>query len=220
MMRRPAIALTLLALAATLLLAAPAPARVATASFSPPSLYEVKQAQLKVDETGSFSGGAVSWSGEGHRVEKVVDDPELPSLPAPLPSSGGGVAVVTERVTEGEEIETDEDGRKDPCGISWTEEEPGGFTVLVKPAGHGKLQTVWEIPHGIATDACGFGYDLFAGSALRVKSTVKGKIGAARLVLTSKGRELKSDPRGDGKVEQELDWDGKVVLERVTKKTR
>jgi hypothetical protein len=185
---------------------------------APPTLYEVKQAQLKVDESGSYSGGAVSWSGKGDRQEKYVPDPELPSLPAPLPSSGGGVAVLTQLVSKGEETEIDEEGKKDPCSGSWTEEESGGFTVLVKPLPQGKLETIWEIPHGIATNRCGFGYDLLPGGTVREKSIVKGHIGAGRLVLTVKDKEGKSRARGGGRDDQELEWDGEVVLERVTKK--
>jgi hypothetical protein len=131
---------------------------------APPTLYEAKQAQLKVDESGGYSGGAVSWSGNPGRQRRRRDRNRQGRLP------------------------------------------------------QGKLETIWEIPHGIATNRCGFGYDLLPGGTVREKSIVKGHIGAARLVLTVKDKEAKSRARGGGRDEQELEWDGRVVLERVTKK--
>jgi hypothetical protein len=86
--------------------------------------------------------------------------------------------------------------------------------VLVKPLGHGKLKTIWEIPHGIATFECGFGYDLLP-SKFQVKSVVKGSIGDPRLVLKAKGNEEKTEPRREGSIHQGIEWDGTVVLKRT-----
>jgi hypothetical protein len=165
-------------------------------------VYKVVQAHLDVIETAKYeSGSSLAWNGEGHQHEKLAAaDEELPPLPVPISSRGGGVAMTTSVFTDGDENLIDSEGKKDPCSGTWGEgeEKTGSLVVLVKPKGYHKLKVIWNIPHDLASQRCGFGYDLIQSQWLTVTSMANGEIGDARLALAAAALHIMPHFTGEG----------------------
>jgi hypothetical protein len=178
--------------------------------------YKVANGSFDVEEQQSWTPYyKASWSGDGHQHEQLLaEDDDLPSLPVAIPQRGGKVFLYTDVLTDGHETSIDAEGKKEPCSGVWNEEVRGGFTVKIKPAGQGKVQSSWEIPHGISSERCGTQFDQMP-SPLVVKSTAGGEIGDRRLVLQTSGTRTKTRQDSIGKEVQTLKWKARVVLVQV-----
>ena len=208
-----AAAVLLAAVSATLLVDRPAGAATASRVFT----YKVVQARLDVVETGKYvSDSRVRWDGTGHQHDRLAgQDDELPPLPVPIPTGGRhGVFALTDVIWDGDETLIGADGKKAPCSGVWERKKQGGITVVIKQIREGKLLTIWDIPHGLATNRCGFSYDLIEESSVQSKKIIDGDIGDHRLVFRIDRKLEKTKEERHGTKTQVLKWEGLMVLKR------